>query len=444
MNRAAGLVNALATRILKHPRRCALVWLAVIIGALISPLVRGPHAAPVFDHILPPDEPSQQGQALARLAFPVLHAQASVILVFAREPHLTPVDIQTLSATLDALRASPDARAIPGFRLTSHLTEPILTKRLLALDASNQPRAALLVVSYDLPYDSDASVQLVGRVDGLAHRIRTDPTLTLEVTGTAGLARDQRRADDIAHRRITIAAVIAVLAILALVFRAPLAAAVPLLVVGISALVATAALELFRSYGLPVTTDQLTYLIVIVFGAGTDFSLFWLSRFHEELTVAANDPRAAARRAYIATMPGILSSAMTTILGLLALLASRFAPALMLGPVLAFSLLISLLATMTLMPPLALLIGDKLFWRPFGSPGLLASPDASRWRRLATGVARRPLCCCSCSSSRSSTALAWIPASIWILIRSKTHLPCAAARSPSVTSAARSSSLGPA
>ncbi|MDB5321325.1 MAG: hypothetical protein JWN40_2956 [Phycisphaerales bacterium] len=391
MNRATGLVNALAARILRRPRRCALVWLAVILAALASPLVRGPHAAPVFDHILPPNEPSQQGQALARLAFPVLHAEASVVLVFAREPHLTPADLQTLSATLDALRATPDARAIPGFRLTSHLTEPILTKRLLALDASNQPRAALLVISYDLPYDSDASVQLAGRIDSLAHSIRTDSTLNLEVTGTAGLARDQRHADDIAHRRITIAAVVAVLVILALVFRAPLAAAVPLLVVGISALVATRTLELFRSFGLPVTTDQLTYLIVIVFGAGTDFSLFWLSRFHEELAASAHDPHAAARRAYVATMPGILSSAMTTILGLLALLASRFAPALMLGPVLAFSLFVSLLATMTLMPPLALLIGDRLFWRPFGSPGLLDSPDDSRWRRLAWLVARRPV-----------------------------------------------------
>jgi RND superfamily putative drug exporter len=385
------LINAIAARILRHPPRCALAWLLVITAALLSPLLRGPHTAPVFDHILPADEPSQQGQALARLAFPVLYSQASAILVFAREPHLTPADLQTLRSTLEALQDLPEAKRVPGYLVTSHLTEPILTKRLLALDAANQPRAALLVVSFDLPYDSDASVQLVERIDSLVRRLHTDPTLTLEVTGTAGLARDQRRADEVAHRRITIAAIIAVLTILALVFRAPLAAAVPLLVVGISALVATRVLQLLRSYGLPVTTDQLTYLIVIVFGAGTDFSLFWLSRFHEELTAAGCEPRAAAHRAYVATMPGILSSAMTTILGLLALLASRFAPALMLGPVLAFSLLVSLLAAMTLMPPVALLIGDRLFWRPFGSPGVLASAEASRWRRLAWSVARSPV-----------------------------------------------------
>src|SRR5258706_457142 len=61
------------------------------------------------------------------------------------------------------------------------------------------------------------------------------------------------------------------------------------------------------------------------------------------------------------------------------------------GRVLPFSLLFPPPATRTLMPPLPLLIGNKLFWRPFGSPGLLAPPDASRWRRLATGVARRPM-----------------------------------------------------
>jgi uncharacterized membrane protein YdfJ with MMPL/SSD domain len=389
VRRTTGLITTLASRLLRRPRAALIPWLAAVILAAISPLFRGPHAAPVFDHLLPANEPSQQGQALARLAFPVLHAQASVILVYAREPRLTPADLHTLRNTLEALKATPDAKSIPGFRLTSHLTEPILTKRLLALDASNNPRAALLIVSFDLPYDSDAAVQLVERVESLARARAADPTLTLEVTGTSGLARDQRRADEIAHRRITIAAVIAVLLILALVYRAPLAAVVPLLVVGISAFVATRALELVRSFGVPITTDQLTYLIVIIFGAGTDFSLFWLSRYHEEL--AKNQPPlAAAHRAYVATMPGILCSATTTILGLLALLASRFAPALMLGPVLAFSLFVSVLATMTLMPALALLIGGKLFWRPFGLRGLLSGHSDRRWRRLAWVVARRP------------------------------------------------------
>jgi len=384
-------------------------WGALLLLALASPLFRGPHAAPVFDHLLPPDEPSQQGYALARRAFPDLHAQASIVLVFSRRPHLIPADIQTLRTVLQALQASPDAATVPGFRLTSHLNQPILTKRLLAIDAANQAHAALLIISYDLPYDSDASVQLVERVEALAHQHVTDPALTVEVTGTAALARDQRAADARAHHRITIAAVVAVLVILALVYRAPWAALIPLLVVGVSALVATRALELIRSYGVPITTDQLTYLIVIVFGAGTDFSLFWLSRYQEELSariagappvlrggtrvppvVSSDERRQAAHRAYVATMPGILSSAMTTILGLCALLASRFAPALMLGPALAFSLLIALLAAMTLMPPLAVVIGDKLFWRPFQRKAQQPNRD-HRWRAIALLVVRRPV-----------------------------------------------------
>jgi len=48
------------------------------------------------------------------------------------------------------------------------------------------------------------------------------------VTGTAAIARDQRAVDAAAHRRITVAAIVAVLCILFAVFRAPLAALVPL------------------------------------------------------------------------------------------------------------------------------------------------------------------------------------------------------------------------
>jgi RND superfamily putative drug exporter len=387
-------LSALASLVLDRPGRALIAWSGILLLAVLSPLFRGPHGAPVFDQLLPAGEPSQRGEALGRLAFPTLHAQASIVLVYARQPVLLPGDMLVLRRTVDALNASPDAKNIPNLRVTSHLTEPVLTRRFLSLDASNQAHAALVTVSYDLAYDSDASVQLVERVESLARNLSANSGVTLEVTGTAAIARDQRAVDAAAHRRITVAAIVAVLCILFAVFRAPLAALVPLLVVGVSAMVSIRALELARSFGLPITTDQLTYLIVIVFGAGTDFSIFWLSRYHEELTGCADRPL-AARRAYVATVPGILASACTTILGLLALLASRFAPALMLGPALAFSLLVALLAAMTLMPPLALLMGERLFWKPFGSAGLLAQRHPSarrrdRWRHLAWLVARHP------------------------------------------------------
>jgi RND superfamily putative drug exporter len=388
--RPTGLVSWLAASVVGRARRYLVGWAILLALAAFSPLFRGPQSAPVFDHLLPLNEPSQRGEWLARLAFPRMHAQASAVLVFARDPFLTQGDLGIVRSTLKALQTSPDATEIPGYSVKSHFTDPLLTKRLLALDTSNHPRATLLVVDFDLAYDSDAAVQLVERIEALAHAKMTDPTLRMEVTGTAGFARDQRRADDVAHRRITVAAIIAVLCVLLLVYRAPLAALVPLMVVGVSAFVATRVLEYGRSFGLPVTTDQLTYLIVIVFGAGTDFSLFWLSRYHEELGSIPDRP-AAAIAAYTATMPGIVCSALTTILGLLALLASRFAPALMLGPALAFSLLISLLAAMTLMPPLALLIGPRLFWRPFARFKSAERSSDQRWRRLASLVTRRPV-----------------------------------------------------
>lgn len=385
-------VSSLGSGIVDRPRRAVIAWLAVLVLAAISPPLRGRHGAPVFERLLPPGEPSQRGEALGRLAFPALHARASIVLVYARQPQMLPQDMTLLRRTIDTLNATPEVKNVPNLRVTSHLTEPVLTKRFLSLDAANRPHAALVTLSYDLPYDSEASLRLVERVESIARGINAGSGMELEVSGTAPLARDQRAAGAAAHRRITVAAVVAVLCILFAVFRAPLAALVPLLVVGASAMVSIRALEFARSYGVPITTDQLTYLIVIVFGAGTDFSIFWLSRYHEELARTSDHPL-AARRAYVGTMPGILASACTTILGLLALLASRFAPAVMLGPALAFSLLVALVAAMTLMPPLALAMGDRLFWKPFGSAGLLVHTRVhrrDRWRRLALVVARHP------------------------------------------------------
>ncbi|MGH7178859.1 MAG: MMPL family transporter, partial [Tepidisphaeraceae bacterium] len=279
----------------------------------------------------------------------------------------------------------------PKWTVRSHLTHRLLTTRLLARTRDGlAPAVALVTIGYHLPYDSDASQKVVERVESITSRhVPGSSGLNVEVTGTAGMGRDQHLAADVAHRRITVAAVIAVVTVLLAVYRAPLAAGIPLACVAVSAYVATQILQLARSWGVPISSQELTYLVVIVFGAGTDYSLFWLSRFDEELAARRWLRIDAAERAYVATMPGIIASAATTILGLCALLVSQYLPNHVLGLSMAMSLAIALLAAMTLMPALAVLMGARLFW-PRRKP-LSASGNSSRWKLAALWVTRRPV-----------------------------------------------------
>jgi putative drug exporter of the RND superfamily len=334
------------------------------------------------------------GEQLARKAFPKLATNTDVVLVFSREPFLTPADQAVVVTVVKTLQGNLRS----GWTVRSIETESALASRFLARDNLGRPVVSLVVASSDDQYDSDAVIADVNRIESLARSVissaspATLPGLAMEVTGNGGLGRDEDAAEDQAHVRITFASIFAVMIVLLTVYRAPLAASVPLICVAVSACVSTEALQLMRSYGAPITAEELTYLVVIVFGAGTDFALFWLSRFDEELaTINANDSCSrpdAARRAYVATVPGIASSAATTILGLCALLVSLFQPNHSMGLAMAFSLFVALVASVTLMPAMALTMGTRLFW-PRRKP-MSAGESAGRWAWAAGWVTRKP------------------------------------------------------
>ena len=386
------LLKSLSKMIASRPRTILCCWAALLGCALLSPLFRGTILNPPSEDVLAADQPAVRGEKLARAAFPKLTTNTDVVLVFTRQPFLTQADQSVIDKAAGKL-ASSLRRA---WTVRSATTDPALAPRFVARDNSGRVVVSLIVASSDDQYDSDVVIDDVDRIDSLARSVMASgapaapPGLMMEVTGSGGLGRDEAAADDQAHLRITFASIFAVMIVLLSVYRAPLAASVPLICVAVSACVSTEVLELLRSYGAPITSDELTYLVVIVFGAGTDFALFWLSRFDEELSdIGSLQSRPeAARRAYRATVPGIVSSAATTILGLCGLLVSLFQPNHSMGLSMAFSLFVALIASITLMPAIALTMGTRLFW-PRKKP-ISAGSSSGRWARAGRWVTRRP------------------------------------------------------
>ena len=104
-------------------------------------------------------------------------------------------------------------------------------------------------------------------------------------------------------------------------------------------------------------------MIVVLFGAGTDYCLFLIARYREELVRGLG--RDEALREAISQVGGALvASAGTVIVGLGMLWFSSFAKIQYTGPAIALSLAIGLLAALTLAPVLLHWLRGAVFW-PF-------------------------------------------------------------------------------
>src|SRR5215213_2014759 len=177
-----------------------------------------------------------------------------------------------------------------------------------------------------------------------------------------------------------------------LFFRGPLAAIVPVLAIalvagGASGLVVLAALAF--DFQLDTSTPQL--ITVVLVGIGVDYFLFLLFRLRERLR-AGDDRRTAAANAAGAVGPVIASAALAVVAAFATMALAEFGQFRLLGPAVAISVLVMLLAGVTLMPVIAAVTGRALFWPSRSwAHERTDGPAARLGRRIARGPGRAAL-----------------------------------------------------
>jgi putative drug exporter of the RND superfamily len=238
---------------------------------------------------------------------------------------------------------------------------------------------------------------------------RTEPGIELLMTGSAAIGGETLMAARDAIRYTELITVLLILVILAAVYRAPLLVAIPMVSIGVAVLVSTSLVSLLTSWSIDQTvpgldirifTTSRIFIVVILFGAGTDYCLFLIARLREE---ASKAPWPVACRASLSGVLGALfGSAMTTIVGLGMLWIARFGKFHYTGPIIAICLLVGLLVCTTLTPALLRAIGPVAFWPSkvaSGMPRNLSlfgdakrdSASSGMWGVIALWLTRRPI-----------------------------------------------------
>ena len=210
------------------------------------------------------------------------------------------------------------------------------------------------------------------------------------VTGPAGVAADFSEAFEGIDTTLLYSAMAVVIVILLLSYRSPILWIFPVASAFIALTVTQAVVYLMAEYAdVTVNAQTAGILLVLVFGASTDYALLIVARYREELRRHADRHEAMAyglRRA----SPAIIASAATVAVGMLCLLAAQMNSTRGMGPVLAIGILIGLVAMLSMLPALLVVVGRWVFWpiRPnYGSP---EPTETGFWAKVGQRIARRP------------------------------------------------------
>jgi RND superfamily putative drug exporter len=210
------------------------------------------------------------------------------------------------------------------------------------------------------------------------------------VTGPAGFSSDAIKVFGSIDTTLLAATAGLVFLLLVLIYRSPIFWVIPLFSVAMAESATRGLGYLLAEAGVTINGQTAGVLVVLVFGAGTDYALLLVARYREELR-RERDKHDAMRIALGRAGPAILASGATVILALLCLSLADLNATAGLGPVGAVGIATAVVFMLSLLPALLLVAGRRAFW-PFIPRYGSSSTDEThgRWRRVGDRIAVRP------------------------------------------------------
>ncbi|MCX6468726.1 MAG: RND family transporter [Corynebacteriales bacterium] len=372
----SALLERVAWLVMRRKGIVALVWILIASGlALMFPQLESVIRDQSVDPI-PASVPSFQTLDRMGTAFDERGAKTTVFVAMENKGGLNSETRANYGELVAALSADREHVIAVRDLLGDQLTE----KQALSSDK----KAWYLPVSLEGTLGGPEAADAVDSVREIADRIFQGSVTTVRITGPPASFSDLLKVGESDLIVITLATVLMIAAILFIVYRSLFTALMPLLVVGMSLVVGRGVLSGLGEIGMPVSQFTSMFMTVIIFGAGVDYSVFLISRYHEAIR-SGRTPDVAIAHANGTIGRVVLASAATVALAFLSMAFAKLSVFRTLGPACAIAIAIGFLATVTLLPAV-LSFAAK---RGAGLP----RKDLTRryWHRVGTFVVRRPV-----------------------------------------------------
>jgi len=374
-----------------HDRRWSVILLWLV-GAFILKLL-----APDWSQIakdgdlehLPVNTAIVRGERLRKQAFPADEARSQLVFVFARAgDELTMEDRQFAYELGQQFEASSLSGVVD-----------VWTERTPVVGTSlRNAHAVRVVVRLTNEFMATDNIRLLQEVEALLQRVQPQAPSGLEigVSGSAAIGGDMltAAAESVSNTHTTTIILVAIT--LTVIYRSPRLVLIPLFVIGVAASISVDLLTLLAAWSeahpdfwpsIKVFTTTKIFVIVLLFGSGTDYCLFLTSRFREQCAIGLSKREALASALHHVGI-ALIASALTTIVGLAMMGFAEFGKFSYSGPAIAICLAVTLFACLSLVPALlATTLGNVI---PRGNGQVGSSTWERHWERIADVVLARP------------------------------------------------------
>jgi RND superfamily putative drug exporter len=367
----------LGRTVVRHPWWTIIAWLAAAVAIIafspkLSDITKADQGS-----FLPSKYESVQALNLAKQAFPQHDENTVTALVVVKRSDGRPL------TQADTVKAGQVAQALQSKHIKT-VTNVQTGPQAVAPNRSSQ------LVSVTMRGKSPDDRALIDAVREIRKELPAQlqgSGLTTLVGGDPATFADNEDSFNTALEIVGLATFVLIVGLILLIFRAPLAALLPIVVIGVVLQVSSSLVALAgKVFGFNVDQSLQTIILIVLFGIGTDYMLFLLFRYRERLR-AGDDKKTAMIVAVERVGEVIASAAGAVIVAFLVLLLATFGGFGSLGPALAISVGAMLVTALTLIPAIISLLGTAVFWP---SKAWRKQPTANIPARLGRMVGRRP------------------------------------------------------
>jgi putative drug exporter of the RND superfamily len=343
---------------------------------LLPPLAEMAARRPVA--ILPPYAPVLQTTRQISEAYHQNGAEnENVLLVVLTDDNgLNPSDLTTYRTLVDNLR--PDTRDI--VLLQDFIKTPALREAMTSKDHKAWYVPMVLSGWVGTPELHAA----FGRIADIVKHSVAGSTLQAHLTGPAATGDDMMFIGIHDMHAIEIAVVVMVLFILFVIYRNLATMLLPLITIGASVAVAQRVVAGVAELGLGVSAQTITLMTTMMAGAGVDYAVFLIARYHDYLRQGVPSDQAVAKA--LSSIGNVIAgSAATVSITFLGMVFAHLGSFRNVGPCLAISIALAFCAAVTFLPALMVLTGRRGWIKP--------RRDLSTrfWRLSAIRIVRRPV-----------------------------------------------------